>query len=1155
MLHFYPSNYTENLATVVAQIMKVKPLSNPFAEELILIQSHGMGQWLQQKISDELGIAAMINTAMPASFIWRLAEKLLPEDKVIPLFEKQNLRWQLMKVLPAKLDEPAYKPLADYLKAQSFTKESQNDLPQQVLYQLCNSIADLFDAYQNYRSDWIAAWEKGERLFESDAHDSLLRSTESWLQDLWQSAYANIDMDARRHRPNVLEKLSQKLAHPDAALKANLPERLFVFGLSALPPQWLPVFEQLSRYVDIHFLVFNPCQQYWGDIQSEMQQLTFQKRLIEQGIKPETAAESVFEANALLASWGQLGRDYVALLAQNAAISEIPIDLYESPGESSALGAIQQDILNLQSHQRVIAGDDESIRFAHCHSRLREVEALHDHLFSMLDRNAHLSPKDIIVMMPDVQSFAPLIDAVFSRSAQDQHGQRQRLPYAISDQMLAMEQPLLDVMVGLLNLTSSRISARDVTDWLDTEAIRKRFGISEQELLVIHHWIDQLAIRWGLSEKHRDQLLETKNSGEGNTWLSAFSRLIAGYFYCSESDHSIIDDAVGKVLPVSFSDREQQALAGKMMRFLDVIELSCNRLKGDKPVAEWLENVALIWQQWFDDQSLPDEVQALMDAALTKTHEQILLAGFEAPVSFDVVADALLTHFEKERVSQRFLAGRINFCTLMPMRSIPFKVVCLIGMNEGDYPRLETNVSFDLMSMTPGRAGDRSRRSDDRYLFLEALCSAREQLYLSYCAHDARDNSEQFPSILVSELRDYCARTFTVEVDNAQIECLKHWTIEHRLQPFHTAYFSGDANGQLLSYSDNWLALHHEKSIDDALSMETASSRPVPSESVSLETADAMQLDDLVSWANHPLRYYYQNTLGVRFYNSAPHMEESEPFALNALEQHKLKQGFAATWMNEAETEEVVAEQWTLADRLPRPPASELDLDKVRESLTGLKSKVQAFGESPQGQVREQKIHVVVNDITIEGEITVASQGQVSLSLSKHVGGQFFGFWVKHLVWNLYLAQQADNELTKNMSGQSLLLGPEKNHILKSLSADQAQNCLGEILSEYRHAQMKPTVFLPKTAYAQIFEGQSKANTAFNGWGDIAGEASDPYWHRACILVESFGVIEAGFDLPFMGQHCLYQQVEEQFSKEAIQLAEGIELSLTAEPGGANENA
>lgn len=1120
MLHLYPSNKTESLAYLISEIITRQPLSGIFDEDIVLIQSQGMGTWLQQELSTHGGVSALLQCQMPASFIWRLAETIMPDDRHIPLFEKNNARWEIFKHLPSKLEDPKYTLLKQYVMGQqkALSEREQGSAQQKILFELSSVLADVFDAYQNYRPDWIESWEQGDSIMESSQAD--LNVLEQWQSDLWCSLYPELMLEERRHRSRLFASLIDILQAPSSDVKKKLPERLFIFGLSALPPQWLPVMSALSQHVDIHFFVHNPCQYYWGDVLTPMQQLKLEKALVDKGVSLETAANVFLEGNPLLASWGKLGRDYLSLLSDSADIKETQVSLFDEvmdasreEGEYTALKCIQQDILTLQTQQYSFNKTDDSIRFASCHSYLREVEALHDYLFNLLALHPEIQAKDIIVMMPDVQDFAALIEAVFSRPAKDKQGQYQYLPYGISDQLLSMDQPLLETLSGLLSLSSARITGAEVLDWLEMPAIRSRFLISEDEMDDIKDWVNALNIRWGLSETHRDKILSIQNSGVANTWLHAAQRLLAGYIYGQEDIYTHAGEAV-----LAFPQRspEKQLLAGKLIRLLDTIEASITLQSKQFTLEEWLGELSKLWQSWLDFEFVPQDIQMILASIEADITKEQAHTNFDESLSFSVIASVLTSHFENQRVSQRFLAGRINFCTLMPMRSIPFKVVCMLGLNEGAYPRPIHGQSFDLLTHMPVRTGDRSRREDDRYLFLEALSSARSHVYISYCGRNIQDNSERYPSILVTELQSYCAENFTLNdhVFEEGETILDHYVCEHHLQPFHKDYYaSQDLSSVNQTFASEWLPLLNAQKLYDTSAIESESrcaQTSLKTEHVSID------FDRLLQCAGHPLRYYYQTVLQLTIQGLDESISETEPFSIRGLSAYELKTNLAQHWFDEQGSSTLIT-RWALEGKLPRPPLDTYYTDEVQESLSTL---YHYIGQNISTESERHEFELNIDSFRVSGSLITQGAQLVDMVLSKSVGASFFSFWIKHVFWSLYCARNNTLQVTN-----SLLISPETEISIPILPEEQAEAFALACCQFFEQASLSPHVFFAKSTYALIFQSESKMREAFWSKSNVPGESDDVYWKRYCLMSNALAQ-QDWQALPDITQSCFFQQVE-----------------------------
>ena len=1088
MLIFHHANLTENLSAAMAHIMASQPLSDPFEEELVLIQSAGMGTWLSQQLARQNGACVNVESVHPASFVWRLIRRLQPTMQTSGLFEKATLRWEILRLLPEKLSQPEYAFMAQYLGSLRGGSSSPSNL-----LQLAEAAADVFDGYLNYRPDWIGQWEEAS----PDSGPPASLNTPSfvtawvWQRDLWRSLYPHMGLSQRHHRAAQIKWLEGTLENLDLAQQSVLPQRLFVFGLHALPPSWLRLFLRLAQYTEIHWFAMNPARHYWGDVLHPRQALRQQQALMAQGIDEAQAGALFVEQNSLLASWGKTGRDYLSLifaLEGESGFVESPADLHDAPDASaSALHALQADLFDVQQVRRAVLPTDTSIRFAQCHSRLREVEALHDHLLALLADHSHLAPRDIIVMMPDVEVFAPLIRAIFSREVQIVGGERRALPFAISDQSLAHEQPLIDALSTLFRVSETRLSMHEVFDWLDNTAIAQRFQLDHAECVMLREWLSQLNVRWGLHAQHRDSLLDYTDSSDANTWFKAASRMLSGIVLGSVDANDDLKDFVVTGLPSEAESQEQQLVIGKLCRFLEVLSALQSSLEqkvaprqGVQLLGDWVHRL-------IDWDAIEEHARRFLQSSLDALIEQFDRQSLE-DIPLQILADAWLESLDESRVSQRFLSGSINFCTLMPMRSIPFKVVAMLGMNEGAFPRQQVPNGLDLMHHDAPRLGDRSRRDDDRYLFLEALCSARLGVYISYEGFSAQDNSERFPSVLVSELREYCGQHFYLTGDEqaraeeAAVKLLAHWTVSHRLQPFHSAYFSASATDHLpslpQSFAAEWLSYHQSSAQTPGISAQ-------PPSSVEAGTR-RLTLDELVSRLLHPLRYFYQS-LGVSLYDLPEHDEESEPFVLNGLERYAMKTELAQTWFDPLLRTEQVLYRWQAQDRLPQAPWDEAEFEACQHSLAAQQGVLESYRD-----LVVQALHRESDGIVVEGRVWCAREARVELNFSKSMAPAFWGAWCRHVLWSCEHGQA-------HATGESHCVGAESTLVFKPLDSALATQYAHEILEAAKTYEREAQCFAPRTLYALLMESEAKARQALQGVSGrfvMPGELDDAHWQR-----------------------------------------------------------
>ncbi|MGE4534321.1 exodeoxyribonuclease V subunit gamma [Halomonas sp.] len=906
-------NRLEALRGLAVEWMRGHPLG-VLENETILVQSNGISQWLKLALAEDrerggAGIAAALDVTLPARFLWQAYRSVLGEEQVPPVspFDKPRLVWRLMRLLPALLDSDTFTPLARFL-------EGDDDLRKR--HQLAERLADLFDQYQVYRADWLAAWAAGEDVLITARGESRpLAEEQRWQAELWRALRDDIE---RAHgeaglassRAAVHERFLAACRELDATQRPpGLPRRVVVFGISSLPAQTLEALAAMARVSQMLLCVHNPCRHYWADIIEHKELLRAErKRQRRRPGMPADLAETELHLHAqpLLAAWGKQGRDYLRLLDEFDEAQAyrhlfegeaLRIDLFDSPlgeGESNAepslLRQLQDDILELrplaetrEAWPAVDPARDRSLRFQVAHSALREVEILHDQLLAAFSEAPSLKPRDILVMVPDVDQYAAAVQAVFGRLDPDDP---RHIPFTLSDQASRHRLPLLIALEQLLRLPELRLSVSDLLDLLEVPAIRARFGIPESGLPTLRRWIEGAGIRWGLDARQR-QSLDLPEGLTANTWAFGLRRLLLGYAVgaAAEGPWQGIEpyDDIGGL---------EAALAGPLVTMIDTLEAQWRILAEPCDVASWGERLRELLSACFLAEADQD-LMALtrLEQALEAWQESAEEAGLTEPLPLSVVREHWLAQVDETSLSQRFLAGAVNIATLMPMRAIPFRHVCLLGMNDADYPRVQRPLDIDLMAQDY-RPGDRSRREDDRYLFLEALLSARDRLSISWVGRSIVDNSEQPPSVLLGQLRDHLARGWRLaghEDDTDGKALLAALTTEHPLQPFSIAYFRGAAPGTgregsgLFTYAHEWRELHRPD----------AGPAPTPAEPPALapwRQERPLTLAQLGNFLKAPVQAFYTTRLRVHLETEAMERLDHEPFALDGLDHWQLQQ-------------------------------------------------------------------------------------------------------------------------------------------------------------------------------------------------------------------------------------------------------------------------
>ncbi|WP_323017323.1 exodeoxyribonuclease V subunit gamma [Castellaniella sp.] len=891
-------NRAEQLRDILVAWMQHDPLS-PLENECLLVHSNGIAQWLRLALAqdDQGGIAAALDFLLPSRFMWQAYRSVLgagavPEDS--PL-DKDALIWRLMRLLPTVLDRPEYAVLQRFLA---------DDADVRKRYQLAGRLADLFDQYQVYRADWLQAWSEGRTaLPDGRGQSQELPATQAWQAHLWRALLDDLGMQAAGvvGRAATHESFMASVLSADAADRpAGLPRRILVFGISAMPRQTFEALAGLSRWVQILVCVHNPCAHYWADIQGDRDLLRarFRRQARRPGM-PEVLDDTALhqQTHPLLASWGRQGRDYIGMLddfddpAQRArwdplfAALHRRIDAFEELPGGSLLAQLQDDIRDLRPLSETRARwptvdplRDESIRFQVAHSAQREVEILQDQLLAAFQADPALQPRDVIVMVPDIEAYAPYIQAVFGL-----YGPRdwRHIPYALADRSSRRADPLVIVLEQLLSLPRLRLGINEVLEWLEVPALRQRFGIAAEDLPLLQTWAKESQVRWGLHAAHRAtfELDQNPQAAHRHTWHFGLQRMLLGYAAGADAP------AWQGIEPYDEPAGLQAAVLGGLAHFLDALDRYWQRLSESASPSQWGSCLQALLNDFFaPDQDADTLILSRFREGLQDWLQHCQAAGLQEPLPSGIVAEHCLAWLDQGGLSQRFFAGAVTFATLMPMRAIPFRRVCLLGMQDGAFPRIRPPSDMDLMATHP-RPGDRSRREDDRYLFLEALLSAREQLSISWIGHSIQDNAEQPPSVLVAQLRDHLDRGWrSIQEGPLLSEAL---TCHHPLQPFSRRYFprlpAAGPQG-LFTYAVEWRTAQRDAEQAQTATMGTADLPP-------LRLSDApLTLSRLSAFLAHPVRNFFQQRLQVSFQDASAALDEDEPYAHDALERWRLCQ-------------------------------------------------------------------------------------------------------------------------------------------------------------------------------------------------------------------------------------------------------------------------
>jgi len=1046
-VYLYQSNRLENLFSLLCKILAV-PLSDPLTPEIIVVPNPGMARWLTHRIAETTGIAANLEFPLPASFIWQVFENTLDELPDLSPFSREVLPWRILRHLKTLAADPAMAEISQYL---------EDDSDGMRAFQLADTVADLFDQYLVFRPDMLLDWEqKGRR--QLSAPDPATTRHGRWQALLWNE----LTRDHPLHRASLLQLFFQR-SEEGSLQTADLPRRISLFGINSLAPAYLAVIERISQYTEVHIFHLSPCRQAWDDILPE-RQLTGKRKSWQQAGQADISSYYTC-GNPLLASMGRMGREFFSQLLQ---YDPVTTDLYQMPRSQSLLASLQADILDLRDRTENPGGPldpaDTSVTFHNCHSRLREIQVLHDRLLDLFGADPTLKPEDILVMAPDISRYAPLIAGVFGAAEE-----RLFIPWSIGDRRADEEDMVQRAFLDLLSLAAGRCSATEIMDLLENRVIGDRFMIGEEDIPGLRRRVAASGIRWGLDRHQRRQRgLEDSSI---HTWEFGLQRLLLGHIT------GPVDSCGLGIIPSATTAGSSPAWLGGLARFIRRLQTLLEKLARDHEAAAWSDLLLQVVDDFFaeDVDDHADGIRLLRET-IHDFGANIEQARFSGPLSCAVIRSLFSRRLATPAGGRLFLTGRVTFCNMVPMRSVPFRVIWLLGMNDADYPRCRRPPDFDLMAKKP-RPGDRNRRDDDRYLFLEALLSARDRFIVSWIGRDQRQNSDLPPSVVVAELRDYIDRSRPM-APRPPSELL---TTDHPLQPFSIRCFDG--NPKTCTYSQLWLPTPPQEE-EEEKKKNVFVDQPLPAPDL-----EEIRAGMLVRFWQHPIRFFLEQRIGLRLTVAEELLPDSEPFTVNPLTGYQVKQSIL-TRLLAGEEPLSACRQAAASAQLPRGETGRRHCQEMLAQAASVVERVEARGATP---APSHEFSLSLADIRLVGELDgLHDCGRISFRPAKCKAKDLLRLWIHHLLLCLLRPPGIDPVSTHIGVDATLTLAPVAD----------PRPALEHLIRLFLQGMSEPLHFYPEVSYALASAanpatGMNRARRKWQTNYQYRGEEEDPAYALA----------------------------------------------------------
>jgi exodeoxyribonuclease V gamma subunit len=1100
MLQLHRSERADRLVEALGDVLATS-LPDPMAVEVVAVPTRGVERWLTQRLSHRLGappgseegVCANISFPFPGILIGQAIAGVCDVDPDTDPWRPERCVWTLLELIESHGEDPELVPLMAHLRAA--TPDDRLGRPGPLRrFATARHVADLFDHYSVHRPDLVRSWAAG--VLAHPAEDP----TPAWQGYLWRLLRSRLGMPSPAER---FADAARRLVEVPHLL--DLPERVSLFGLTRLPTSHLEVLQAVASARQVHLFLLHPSGHLWEEVAAAVQSVA-----ADLGRADDPTAR--LPGNPLLRSWGRDAREMQLVLAARGVTGGEyrPVDQAAAP--VSLLGRVQADIRSdrqppgapvagVEDHRPVLDPTDRSLQVHACHGRARQVEVGRDAVLHLLAADETLEPRDVIVMCPDIETFAPLIHAAFGpddpMASVDADGEEAagtglpRLRVRLADRSVRQTNPLLSVAAQLLELAGARITASEVLDLASRPPVARRFRFDQDDLTTLEQWMAETGVRWGLDAEHRRPW--ALQQVEANTWAAGLDRLLLGVTM-AEGDGRMF----GSTLPYDDVPSSAVDLAGRFAELIQRLGTTLDRLTGRQPVSAWVDAlvtgtellaVSAPSDNWQGDQlrrvmaEVGEAAEPAEPAGAAEVAEvgeaaepaepagaaEVAEAAGSPPTSADgwpelslaEVRDLLDSRLQGRPTRANFRTGDLTVCTLVPMRSVPHRVVVVLGLDDGAFPRHPETDGDDLLLASP-RVGDRDARSEDRQLLLDAVLAATENLIITYSGRDERTNRTRPPAVPVAELLDTVAATVRLADGSPARDRV---VFEHPLQPFDRRNFT---RGELCD-NEAWSYDRVHLAGSRAFAKQAPADPWLPGPLPPLHEP-VLQLDDLVRFVQHPVQAFLRRRLGLYLSDRTDELQDALPIDLDSLEKWGVGDRLLQACLAGADPERAAAAERTRG-LLPPGRLADNVLTDIREEVDRLAIAIAGLGFQP-GPADSLDIHLdLPNGRGLIGTVADCRTNAVLVCTYSRLGPKHrLGAWVRFLAVS---AARPELDITVISVGRGRTGNqPPQAARLDSLAATPAErrqrafNELAVILDLYDRGLRAPLPLACKTSAA-----------------------------------------------------------------------------------------
>ena len=986
MIYTHKSNNLEVLADLISDALNEHTSGDPFKSDKIIVPNLDTSSWLKLKIAEKNGFAGNIKFLLPGEWLYTKIREIYPDLPGLLPSDPEPMTWTIFELLSDKTLRSNLKKIDRYINAQP---DENSEL---ALIQISKKIASLYDQYLLYRPELILKWESGD----------IGKGDEEWQAKLWvkmnsrwKSEYGT---DLSIHKAELYRVVF------DQTVEGG--DRLYLFNPGLIAQPIVELMKKVGIQQDVFLYLISPAQ------------------------------EIDKNSHSLLSAWGKEAEAVeVQYETENLEVSNHFSDI----NSNNQLHEVQNSISRQQTDLNLACPDNKlnGIDVRSCHSTLREVEVLYTYLAELFEADEKLSPDEILVVSPDMSQYTSTVKAVF-----ENHDELlPKIPFHIAGNSNKKTALFERSISRLLQIADSRFNSTDILDFLTLQPIREHLQLSESDVSTIRQWIEENHVYWGMDKNHREELNQPAVNLQ--TWNSAIRRVWLGQTMASKKGELWNDT----LLYDGLDSTSDQLVWSRFTQFLNKLDKVRSQTKSKRKVDDWCDLIDNWMSTFFSERLLSSETVSGTIKSLQSFKENAQLAKPTTEVSYSVIKQELDKKLNEKRSGSAKLNRGVTFSNMVPVRSLPFKVIALIGLNEGVFPRKLSSPDYDLMVQNPNTT-DRNRRNEDRNLFLESIMATKERHYCSYIGQDRVDNEQLPPSPIVSDWIGYLSKSSGLKEEFiVKKESISSFSPNSFL---NTGYESLDA------ICAKKINLSKDESSGLILSK-------LPDDS---EDTPTLSPSEFVAFFSNPIRAYLRNNYKVRLRDLD---EEKDEFELNHLDKYQM---FIQTfgWLLEGYSESEIVTLYQNSGKIPIGWKGDSETIKLITNADKTIQLIRSHGFTP--EFSRETIDLDLNHLSISGEVqSFSKEDSLDISFSSMSGKNLLNSWIKHL---MVLS-------TTGNSTPSYLLCEPKNgdpNLIRFTPVENSDTELNKLADHYLNGHQSPLWFFPKTVYEYVTNLSKGEDTA-----------------------------------------------------------------------------